>query len=889
MLGLPEKDPEPQSNTVTAYLVVLALYVAITLVVTYPLVLHLGTRVAQADEGWALDALQYVWTMWWTDRALFDLHTSPANLHWIQFPSGVYYPFLLAVNYVGFIALPLTRLASPAVAYNVLTLLAFALNGFAAYLFCLDLTKNRWGSFLGGLVFAFLPNRMAHAIGGHVDLISTYWFPLYGLLLLQMLRRPRMPLAVLCGVSLTLSTWVQVMYVPYFLIPLTAVIVAHISIVEGRSLRPALPALALMLGVAGLAAAPFLLPFLLESIGGGLSYLEEGGATAFSVDLLGFIAPSPTNPLLRHLGLIPPFSRRVVPENFVLTEVLSYLGLLPLMLAAWAVWRRSRRVAVWVILSVGAAILSLGPLLRLNGRLVTLEIDNLRSWVPLPYAFLARLPGLALGRTPGRFGMTVGFALAVLVAYGMTELLRCLNPRLRLGVAGVCGTLILIEYLVYWPMPTLALDAPDYLRRMSCSSEAGESGAVLNLPLARRRVNQLALYYQSIHEQPIVGGRVFRDLPDPLGLSEFLQSLHLDLPTLDVVPHVAPDSVAAIDRACGVSHVFLFKDCVGGADQVQAFLTTALSTPVSTAQGPIIYRVPPDPIDVKEFVYSLDRRWHAVEDWGGVPARWMSERAQLYVYAPTQQTDGQKGMLQFKALSLSVPQRLQIEVNGTALPPLVIGDHITYTTSSFRLQPGLNRIAFSALDGCTPFVGDPRCLGPARAAGAECNQYFQTERCLSVLFQNVRFLPEVSGPAGHPLDIGLGGCVHLLGYDLTLGSNGDGLLPGQSVSLSLYWQALIPLEEDYIVFVHLLGPDGDLVAQYDSPPLDGLYPTSEWVPGDIFTQQIVLQSPPDGPVGLHDLVAGLYTYPDIARLPVDSNRPFAQDELIWLQAVDVGR
>jgi len=889
MSGLPEKDPEPESNTVTGHLVVLGLYVAITLVVTYPLLFHLSTHVVQADEGWALDALQYVWTMWWTDRALFELHTSPANLQWIQFPSGVYHPLLLAVNYVGFVGLPLTRLASPAVAYNVLTFLAFVLNGFAAYLFCLDLTQSRWGSFVGGLVFAFLPSRMAHAIGGHVDLISTYWFPLYGLFLMRLLRRPRARLAVLCGVSLALSTWVQVMYVPYFLVPLTAVILAHVSVVERRSLRPALPALALMLGVAGLAAAPFLLPFLLEGIRGGLSYLQEGGTIAFSADLLSFIAPSPTSPVLRHLGLVPPFSRRVVPENFVLTEVVSYLGLLPLGLGALAAWRQSRRSAVWTILSVGAAVLSLGPLLRLNGRLVTFEVDDMRSWVPLPYALLARLPGLALGRTPGRLGMTVGFGLAVLVAYGMTELVRRLSFRLRVGVTVLFGALILVEYLVYWPMPTLALDAPEHLRQMSRSSEAGESGAVLNLPLARRRVNQLALYYQSIHEQPIVGGRVFRDLPDPLGLSEFLQSLHLELPSEDIIPHAAPDSVAAIDRACGVSHVFLFKDYVGDADQVEAFLTTGLSTPVSVAQGPIVYRVPPGPTEVGEFVYNLDHRWHAVEDWGGMPARWMPERAGFYVYPPADQAGGREGVLRFTALSLSVPQRLEIEVNGAALPPLVIGDYITYTTSSFNLQPGLNRIAFSAVDGCTPFVGDPRCLGPARAVGAECNQYLQTERCLSVVLQNVRFLPETSGPAGHALDVVLGGRVRFLGYDLSPGWNVDGVTPDRSLSLILYWQALIPLEEDYIVFVHLLGPDGDLVAQYDSPPLDGLYPTSEWVAGDVFTQRIVLRLPPDGPVGTHELLVGLYTYPDITRLPVDSNRPYAQHGLIWLQTMDVGR
>ncbi|HEC34261.1 MAG TPA: hypothetical protein ENI37_06040, partial [Chloroflexi bacterium] len=51
-------------------ILILVLYTAATLVITYPLPFHLSTHTAQAEEGWAFDALQYIWTMWWTDKAL---------------------------------------------------------------------------------------------------------------------------------------------------------------------------------------------------------------------------------------------------------------------------------------------------------------------------------------------------------------------------------------------------------------------------------------------------------------------------------------------------------------------------------------------------------------------------------------------------------------------------------------------------------------------------------------------------------------------------------------------------------------------------------------------------------------------------------------------------
>ena len=47
-----------------------------------------------------------------------------------------------------------------------------------------------------------------------------------------------------------------------------------------------------------------------------------------------------------------------------------------------------------------------------------------------------------------------------------------------------------------------------------------------------------------------------------------------------------------------------------------------------------------------------------------------------------------------------------------------------------------------------------------------------------------------------------------------------------SLPLALYWRAERPLDQDYLVYVHLLGPSDVKVAQRDTPPLDGSLPTS---------------------------------------------------------------
>jgi hypothetical protein len=66
--------------------------------------------------------------------------------------------------------------------------------------------------------------------------------------------------------------------------------------------------------------------------------------------------------------------------------------------------------------------------------------------------------------------------------------------------------------------------------------------------------------------------------------------------------------------------------------------------------------------------------------------------------------------------------------------------------------------------------------------------------------------------------------VSLLGYKAT----DVDLRPGDSVHLTLFWQALIPMDRDYTVFVHLQDAQGRIVSQSDHPPVSGFYPTSSW-------------------------------------------------------------
>ncbi|MGH2363826.1 MAG: glycosyltransferase family 39 protein [Chloroflexota bacterium] len=73
--------------------------------------------------------------------------------------------------------------------------------------------------------------------------------------------------------------------------------------------------------------------------------------------------------------------------------------------------------------------------------------------------------------------------------------------------------------------------------------------------------------------------------------------------------------------------------------------------------------------------------------------------------------------------------------------------------------------------------------------------------------------------------------------------------------VTLTWKDRRPMDSDYSVFVHALASDGHVVAQNDSAPASGAWPTSSWVRGDVIVDRHSLPLPPSTAlleVGLYD-------------------------------------
>jgi hypothetical protein len=123
--------------------------------------------------------------------------------------------------------------------------------------------------------------------------------------------------------------------------------------------------------------------------------------------------------------------------------------------------------------------------------------------------------------------------------------------------------------------------------------------------------------------------------------------------------------------------------------------------------------------------------------------------------------------------------------------------------------------------------------------------------------------------------------IQLLGYTLEPPTS----ISGQSLRLTLYWQATAPIPDDYTVFVHLRFPEGGNAAQADHQPLGNVFPTSVWPVGEIIRETSKLTLPSDLPSGQYQLWIGLYKPETGERLPVENDR--SGENAVHLATVEV--
>jgi hypothetical protein len=450
-------------------LVTLALFAALTAVMTWPQVLRMSDGVHDPA-----DPLMVTWVLSWVAH---QLPLAPAHI----FDANIFYPERNTLAYSetllvpGLVAAPLSWLGvGPILIYNIVFLSGFALSGAGLALLVRRLTGNNGAAIVAGIVFAFAPYRIDHY--AHLQLQQTQFIPLALWAFHCLLDSGRLRDGILLGVF-TSGQLLSCMYYGIFLIPYMAVVCGALLIENRRMPRQRFIALLVAAGIVTAATVPVGRAYLSARAVVGERGREEVAQN--SATWRNYLAPPEVNAVYGRM-----FARFRDPERRL------FPGFVAIALAA---------IALWPPLAAPRIAYALGLLLAVD---VSLGFNGVIYRGLYDYF----LPFRAL-RIPARMGLMVGFSLAVLAGYGAARiagLLRSGNARRAMLTA--IGVLMLVEYasnpLPLWAAPARPPESYADLRR---DAGDGATSVIFEYPSGAMQ-DPFYLYYSTFHWQYLVNG-----------------------------------------------------------------------------------------------------------------------------------------------------------------------------------------------------------------------------------------------------------------------------------------------------------------------------------------------------------------------------------------------
>lgn len=124
----------------------------------------------------------------------------------------------------------------------------------------------------------------------------------------------------------------------------------------------------------------------------------------------------------------------------------------------------------------------------------------------------------------------------------------------------------------------------------------------------------------------------------------------------------------------------------------------------------------------------------------------------------------------------------------------------------------------------------------------------------------------------HAQNARVGDALTFLGWDSAPAANSDSISSarGQTLDLDLFWRADRVIPNAYTVFVHLVDASGRVVADADSPPFSGLFPTDRWMVGENLRDRHPLRIRADLVPGDYWIEIGMYVPTTFNRLSIES-------------------
>ena len=799
------------------------IYAVLSILITWPLVLHVDTHLAGRDQ----DLLNVYWGNWWVRRALATGH-NPYQTHYLLYPTGFDLTTFAFSPFLALLSIPLRWVVSSPVAYNLIVLATIVLSGIAMEQLVHYLTGKVWAARVAAITFVMAPCLAAERFA-HLNLAMLAWIPWAALFLTRIMREAHLRDVWLFSLVVGLAFLTR-LHVGALVLLFSGIYLVATIVIKGR----AWPRRAwFLLLAAGLLSMLIVIPLGLRlsrllAEPGGENVLREG-AEYHQTDLLAYVLPPNAHPLFGR-WTAPLYAERF-PSN---DRYWAYLGFVPLALALYVGFARPAQAGPWLLTALVFIILALGPSLRVGG--------TLYRGIKLPYAWAEDLFSAVGFDVPNRFNLATMPALSVLVGLAYAELVQHKRKLLLWAIPAT----IAFEYLVV-PIPLfrLPVDSPFYAQM------AADEGAyaIVDLPLTRAD-GEIHRYYQTIHGKPIVGGWDHRV---PSSAFAFIDAVPLlqawsgrGLPDGPLIA-----DLGALSEA-GIRYIVLHKDQL---DSVPAGMESVFSSlrPVYRDQSIYVWSTDTSSPDVHQVAHSF------------------ADGLQLLRPSITLSTDAAE-----PELSLSVCWSF-----GTAALPadeykvvVVDSDGRVLAQERAPLSSASQGISCQAWSWslAPPFVpGDLRFeitpLSKERPLGSYTfSQYLEP-------YQDVNGRQRAL--LGQALPVTFDAPIAAPGYRLLVGEG--------ALWLDLYWHSLEDHEQVYKLFVQLIDPaTGRAVANSD----DILHRLS-WRVGDVtqahrmlFLDQIpqgayrlgfglYRQDDPGGRIPASDPGSGARWPGDLAVLPVD--------------------
>ncbi len=653
---------------------ILIAYLALTLGMTYPLVRYLTSSL----PGDGFDGWQNYWNLWWVRHALVDLGMNPFFCPLMDYPAGASLLFH-TLNIFNVWTLPIQLLVGTVAAYNAVVLFSFAVSGLGGYLLARHVVRGRsaLAGLGGGADLHFLAVPLRPPAGPHAGLLDGMAavlrpvpaqgdrrpqdrrlrsFRNFGSLKLGDLKN--VFLAALFLAFASLCDWYNLLYALLFTGLLFLWLVVRRRVTWGRLAGMA------AIGVLGFVLlSPYLGPMILDASHSSYMLPGEKDAYQYSADLLAFVAPNEMHPLWG-----PQMREWGDHLTTTISERLIFAGYVPLLLAGYALWRAWRKKSdfrrspgvyagspgdfrslgnsaslaagpvFWTLTTLFFAILALGPVLHVGGRLWPAP-----GGLPLPYQWLVNwVPFMKISRSVSRFDAMVMLALGVCAAFGLAALVprvrRWRPPRSgRPGPGGHRADLLRV------PAGAVSNDAArhaDFYRTLAADPQ---QYAILPVPLDWDRPQYLL--YQTVHGKPLTSAYTSRGNPRSwVDWTPLLMNLRR--PAGHYVIDADPAAVGlSVLQAAGVRYVIVDRYQVPDEEQ-RAWNVDLISR--------VFGGLPPTLDDGRLIVYDAwEPRFQALtqkaaafprlaEDWSGSwvsvdgePACWLKERGRIVIHSPT--------------------------------------------------------------------------------------------------------------------------------------------------------------------------------------------------------------------------------------------------------------